>query len=418
MYRYLECGDPHFGFARVRCDKCGHEYLLPFSCKRRYFCPSCHQKRVIEFGEHLYENVLNQVPHRQWVFSIPKRLRPYFMYDRKLLGKLSLCAWKVLSEYLKQGVTVDNPIPGCVTAIQTFGEFLNFNPHLHVIATDGCFYGDGEFMTGLVPKAEDLEIPFAMEVFNMLKREGKINNVIIDNMMNWQHSGFNIYCGQSVSPFDDKGMERLSQYIIRAPISQERITYIPEKTSEDGVARVIYEGKTSGTNQIFTALDWLARLVTHIPNKGEQMVRYYGYYSNKSRGMRNKDNEETNKTPDMVESDISAKAFRKNWARLIQKIYQVNPLLCPKCGNIMKIISFIEDEETIKKILKHLNLWMPQNHDPPKEEITHFSINIQSHGGFEWWEAVHNTSFQQNNSEDIYQMPYEDEYSQLTPYED
>jgi hypothetical protein len=104
-------------------------------------------------------------------------------------------------------------------------------------------------MTGLVPKAEDFEIPFAMEVFNMLKREGKINNVIIDNMMNWQHSGFNNYCGQSVSPFDDKGMERFSQYIIRAPISQERITYIPEKTSEDGVARVIYDGKTSGTNQ-------------------------------------------------------------------------------------------------------------------------------------------------------------------------
>src|SRR5450759_4629426 len=72
------------------------EYLLPFSCKRRYFCPSCHQKRVVEFGETLYEEVLKQVPHRQWVFSIPKRLRVYFMYDRKLLGKLSQCAWKVL----------------------------------------------------------------------------------------------------------------------------------------------------------------------------------------------------------------------------------------------------------------------------------------------------------------------------------
>jgi hypothetical protein len=57
--------------------------------------------------------------------------------------------------------------------------------------------------TGKLPK--NLEIPFAMEVFNMLTREGKINNVIIiiDNM-NCQHSWFNIYCGQSVSPFDDK----------------------------------------------------------------------------------------------------------------------------------------------------------------------------------------------------------------------
>ena len=48
IYRYLDCGDPHNGFARVKCKDCGHEYLLAFSCKRRYFCPSCYQKRVVE----------------------------------------------------------------------------------------------------------------------------------------------------------------------------------------------------------------------------------------------------------------------------------------------------------------------------------------------------------------------------------
>jgi hypothetical protein len=57
IYRYLDCGDPHFGFARIKCEDCGKEYILPFSCKRRYFCPSCHQKRVIEFGEHLSDSV-------------------------------------------------------------------------------------------------------------------------------------------------------------------------------------------------------------------------------------------------------------------------------------------------------------------------------------------------------------------------
>jgi len=51
IQRYLDCGDLHFGFARVRCEDCGHEYLLAFSCKRRHFYPSCHQKRVVEFGE-------------------------------------------------------------------------------------------------------------------------------------------------------------------------------------------------------------------------------------------------------------------------------------------------------------------------------------------------------------------------------
>lgn len=67
--------------------------------------------------------------------------------------------------------------------------------------------------------------------------------------------------------------------------------YIPEHQTNDGKAKVIYKGKTSKKTQVFSALDWLARLITHIPNKGEQMVKYYGYYSNKSRGMRKKDEE-------------------------------------------------------------------------------------------------------------------------------
>ncbi|MBU1184412.1 MAG: transposase zinc-binding domain-containing protein [Pseudomonadota bacterium] len=44
-----------------------HEYLLAFSCKRRHFCPSCHQKRVVEFGERLCMDVLKKVPHRHFV---------------------------------------------------------------------------------------------------------------------------------------------------------------------------------------------------------------------------------------------------------------------------------------------------------------------------------------------------------------
>lgn len=43
IYRYLDCGNLHNGFARVKCRECNHEYLLAFSCKRHHFCPSCHQ---------------------------------------------------------------------------------------------------------------------------------------------------------------------------------------------------------------------------------------------------------------------------------------------------------------------------------------------------------------------------------------
>ena len=87
--KYLECGDLHQGFARIKYPDCHHEYLLAFSCRGRWFCPSCHNKKVIPFGHHLKESVLYPVPHRQCVFSIPEILRKFFLYDRKLLGKLS-----------------------------------------------------------------------------------------------------------------------------------------------------------------------------------------------------------------------------------------------------------------------------------------------------------------------------------------
>jgi len=111
------------------------------------------------------------------------------------------------------------------------------------------------------------------------------------------------------------------------------------------------------------------------------------------------------------------KKFRKNWAQLIQKIYNVDPLLCPKCGSQMRIISFIEDDVTIKKILRHLGLWMPLNHDPPSSENNRIALHIQPHRSFKWWEALNRVSGDKDYGDRIVQMPYEDEYSQLTPYE-
>jgi hypothetical protein len=297
--------------------------------------------------------------------SIPKRLRIYFLFDRKLLAKLSRCAWKVLSAYLKQSAPFDDAVPGAAIAVHTFGDFLQFNPHLHIIATDGCFSDSGAFTVGPSAVGNDLEDLFRHEVLKMLKAEGKINDAVIENMLSWRHSGFNVYCGPSIWPNDEKALEDLARYIIRACFSQERMTYLPAIDTMDGQGKVIYKSKDRRTSKTFQALDWLAQLVTHIPNKGEQMVRYYGFYSNKSRGMRKKAGSD-DQVPALVESAVSSAAFRKNWARLIQKIYQTDPLLCPKCQGAMKVISFIEDAALIKKILKHIGLWETRNHDPPQ----------------------------------------------------
>jgi len=101
-------------------------------------------------------------------------------------------------------------MPGAVISVQTFGDFLNFNPHLHIISTDGCFNNNGSFMAAVTPNADHLEPLFRLEVLNMLKREGKITDAVIENMSTWHHSGFHVYCGDVIRPDDEEGLEHLA----------------------------------------------------------------------------------------------------------------------------------------------------------------------------------------------------------------
>jgi hypothetical protein len=101
------------------------------------------------------------------------------------------------------------------------------------------------------------------------------------------------------------------------------MTYLPDES------QVLYRSKDGKNERTFDALEWLAAMCSHVPNKGDQMVRYYGYYSNVCRGQPKKANED-GLEPCILQPDESSKGYRKNWARLIQKIYEIDPLTCPK----------------------------------------------------------------------------------------
>ncbi|MFO0795342.1 MAG: transposase [Candidatus Brocadiaceae bacterium] len=137
------------------------------------------------------------------------------------------------------------------------------------------------------------------------------------------------------------------------------------------------QGKNKKNFQVYTAEEFIAAITQHIPEKSFQMIRYYGWYSNKSRGLREK---QGNLIPDDQPLDETAEAIKiidvseykprripsKQWRDCIRKIYEVDPLCCPNCGGEMKIISFITDQQVIRQILKHLGLWTPaSSRDPP-----------------------------------------------------
>ena len=160
---------------------------------------------------------------------------------------------------------------------------------------------------------------------------------------------------------------RLSWKLIRPPVSLERLTY--DRKNQ----QVSYQGKTQ--TYTYQPLDFLAYVSLHIPNKGhclhwakrkEQIVRYYGWYSNKNRGLRKKDKPASlTISPEHEDLTHYQKKCRAEWVRLIRKIYEVEPLLCPRCKHPMRVIAFIENDAIIQKILKHLVLWETRSHSPP-----------------------------------------------------
>ena len=98
--KFLAYGILAHGFARVRCEAadCGHEYLVAFSCKARYFCSSYHAKRLALWTLWLEETLLaRDIPHRQVVLTIPRRLRAWCLYRRRLLGDVARVAARTVT---------------------------------------------------------------------------------------------------------------------------------------------------------------------------------------------------------------------------------------------------------------------------------------------------------------------------------
>ena len=82
--------------------------------------------------------------------------------------------------FFQESVPKKGAVPGATLAIQSFGDFLDFNPHLHVLCSDGCFYGEGLFRVSPHFDAKQLEEVFRHKVFKMLLSRGKITQDLVN----------------------------------------------------------------------------------------------------------------------------------------------------------------------------------------------------------------------------------------------
>src|ERR1039457_2171407 len=381
VHEFLECGNLERGFARIRCDHCEHEYLLAFSCKSRWFCPSCHQKNVQTTARFILERVVAPVPHRHYVLAIPKMLRPYFQHHRHLLKRLCTLAHESLTAYLRTALVCPEGVPGVIMTLHTFGEYLDFHPHIHALVADGLFVrptnDDGtsrgeqaqtlnsqlstfNFHTLPDSPLKPLEELFRAKVINLLVEQKLLPAERVHVLYSWKHSGFNVHAGEQVTPEAKADLEDLAQYILRNPFSVEKMTL--EWPADMVIYRSRLNPKINRNFEVFTATDFLAAITQHIPVKGVQMVRYYGWYSNKMRGVRHR-----GLPPELVprrpglSPPPPLNLPSKRWRDLILRVWHVDPLRCPVCQSPMRVIAVVDDPQVTEEILRHLGAW----HDPP-----------------------------------------------------
>ena len=148
------------------------------------------------------------------------------------------------------------------------------------------------------------------------------------------------------------------EYFLRCPFSQGRMIEVTAqsqviyKTGDNRLGRfpeAASQDLLAGPKrnfQVVDPLDFLATVTQHIPDPGEHLIRHYGFYSNKSRGLRTQGQAQAAPAaaPNPA-SAPSAKQARKGWASLIKQVYEVDRLLCPRCGAEMKVIAFIEQHQ-------------------------------------------------------------------------
>jgi hypothetical protein len=360
VWRYLDCGIPEAGFARVLCDACRAEFLVTFSCKTRSLCPSCGAKRAAAFAAFLKDELLEDVPHALWSFTIPKMLRPYFLFRRELLVELARAAYETVHELMVAATAEEHFRTAMVGAIQTFSDSLKWNPHLHGLAPRGGWSSSGEWVPVPYIDPKAAELLFRHKVLRFLKDLGLVSNERIQLLLSWEHTGFSVHNTTTVYPSDEAGLQTLAFYLLRAPVSLQRLRYEPN------TGKVLYREKSNrNTPEILDPMEFIARLLVHIPDPSKHLVRYWGIYSCRGR-LRSHSNPSPNEqTP--VTLSASRSALRKRWAHLIRRVYHVEPLICQKCGGTMRVVAFITQPRVIRRILEHLRNRKPNTRAPPPQ---------------------------------------------------
>lgn len=189
-------------------------------------------KSMLQFQDFILEKIIQKVPHRHTVFCLPKILRSGFIRNREFLNDLSGIVWEATKEFMQRTLHVEG-VPGGIQVIQTHGNLLNPNPHIHSITSDGLFTENGTFycMPHCSEKAKDYLLKlFEKKVCDFVPEHKIAGEKNIRRILGQKHSGFSVFIDTGIDftvyhPEEEKKPAQILRYMSKSFYSQEKIIY-------------------------------------------------------------------------------------------------------------------------------------------------------------------------------------------------
>jgi hypothetical protein len=359
--KLLTCGKFNRGFVWNECNDCKIVLAVPFSCKSR-LCLSCYRKKLFGWSIQLSRILNPELPHYHIVFTLPGRLNELLfqrLVNPRFLNGLSA---KVYTKRLRTIAKVDkNCKPGIFSTLHLSGNHLNFNPHVHAIATrDLVDTKSGEITEIPFIPYKTMRYDWQRAVCKYLLRKKYISKEEYTIFMKSYPRGFHVYF-EKINIAESDSIFRIAQYIAfglfhnsqiqKVDSSQQTLTFRYKSNVESRTKIKSYQSLTMPIDE------FLARMLFFLPNRHEKSVRYYGIYVRPARKIK-----------------LESLEKKLNWAQAIKSSFDTkDPLTCPVCKSGMetKVIYSFHASKKEKELKKKYNLidgyfYQKRSRDPPE----------------------------------------------------
>ena len=333
--KMIHCGDPSFGGAMYGCPHCGNLKFVPFRCHSR-FCPTCGNKYAMERTTSMSFKLVN-VTHRHCVFTIDKSLREFFLKDRSLLDCLFHSANSVITRMFYKMNKSKNFTPGFIMVLHTFGRDLKWNPHIHCLISEGGYSDDGFWRN-----VKHFDYTFLRNAFRpalLNEMESKIGSSfkkVKAKCYREHQQGFYVYAKPNLC--DPRIVVKyIGRYLGRPVIATSRID------KYDGEMVTFHYNRHEDEQYIeetIPAMEFIQRLIRHIPEKHFKMIRYGGIYA-RHREIDSKLYRAISKSKHHIYHSFN------QWRTAILSSFGYDPLVCPDCQHRMEFLELYFNHQRV-----------------------------------------------------------------------